>query len=133
MYAHKYADLSDLDYGVALLNDCKYGYKIVENTIDMCLLRSPTNPDPLADRGKHVFTYALLPHSNTLIESNVMEQATELNQEPLVLMGQELAQKIVLPHITCNENISLDVIKRGEKDNNIYIRLVERKGKHATV
>ena len=31
--AHKFADLSQRDYGVALLNDCKYGYKVKGNVL----------------------------------------------------------------------------------------------------
>ena len=38
--AHKYADLSDNGYGVALLNDCKYGYKVLEHVLDLNLLRN---------------------------------------------------------------------------------------------
>ena len=38
--AHKWADLSQRDYGVALLNDSKYGYKIKGSTLDLDLLRS---------------------------------------------------------------------------------------------
>ncbi|MGC8780019.1 MAG: alpha-mannosidase, partial [Anaerolineae bacterium] len=37
---HKWADLSQGDYGVALLNDCKYGHKIKGHTLDLNLLRS---------------------------------------------------------------------------------------------
>ena len=39
---HKYADLSNNDYGVAIMNDCKYGYSILDNTIDQ-IFRSPNN------------------------------------------------------------------------------------------
>ena len=44
--AHKWADLSQRDYGVALLNDCKYGHKIKGNVIDLNLLRSVPYPGP---------------------------------------------------------------------------------------
>ena len=30
---HKWADLSEDDYGVSLLNDCKYGYDIKDGVI----------------------------------------------------------------------------------------------------
>jgi alpha-mannosidase len=53
--AHKWADLSEPGYGVALLNDCKYGYDIAANVIRLSLLRAPTWPDPVADRGDHRF------------------------------------------------------------------------------
>ena len=40
---HKYADLSDYDNGIALLNDCKYGYMVHDNILDLNLLRLPSN------------------------------------------------------------------------------------------
>ena len=60
--AHRWADLSEPGYGVALLNDCKYGYDIAGNVIRLSLAQAPTWPDPVADRGHHRFTYRLLPH-----------------------------------------------------------------------
>jgi len=44
--AHKWIDISDRGYGVALLNDCKYGYRVQGNVLDLNLLRSPGHPDP---------------------------------------------------------------------------------------
>ena len=64
--AQRWADLSEAGYGVALLNDCKYGYDVRGNTLRLSLLRAPTAPDPLCDRGHHRFTYALLPHAGDL-------------------------------------------------------------------
>lgn len=60
--AHKYVDMSDHNYGVALLNDCKYGYSAKSNVLGMSLLKSPKGPDPEADMGEHQFIYALYPH-----------------------------------------------------------------------
>ncbi|SDS01854.1 alpha-mannosidase [Paenibacillaceae bacterium GAS479] len=60
--AQKWVDLSEGDYGVSLLNDCKYGYDVSGSTIRMTALRSPIFPDPTADRGNHEFAYRLLPH-----------------------------------------------------------------------
>jgi alpha-mannosidase len=64
--AQRWADLSEAGFGVALLNDCKYGYDVRGNTLRLSLLRAPTAPDPLCDRGRHRFTYALLPHAGDL-------------------------------------------------------------------
>jgi alpha-mannosidase len=64
--AQRWADLSEAGFGVALLNDCKYGYDVLGNTLRLSLLRAPTAPDPLCDRGRHRFTYALLPHGGDL-------------------------------------------------------------------
>jgi alpha-mannosidase len=64
--AQRWADLSEAGFGVALLNDCKYGYDVRGHTMRLSLLRAPTAPDPLCDRGRHRFTYALLPHGGEL-------------------------------------------------------------------
>ena len=61
--AHKWADLSEGDYGVSILNDCKYGYDIHENNMRITLMRSPNCPDRTADWGVNTFTYSLYPHA----------------------------------------------------------------------
>ena len=58
---HRWADLSEGDYGVSLLNDCKYGYDVEGNVLRITLLRGPEYPDPDADRGAHDFHLFALP------------------------------------------------------------------------
>ena len=77
--AHRWADLSETGYGVALLNDCKYGYDVRGDTLRLSLLRSPTAPDPQCDQGRHRFTYALLPHAGDPFAGGVLEAASALN------------------------------------------------------
>ena len=64
---HRFADLSEPGYGVALLNDGKYGHGVHGNVLSLSLLRGPLYPDALADEGEHRFTYALSPHGGTLV------------------------------------------------------------------
>ncbi len=45
-------------YGAALLNDCKYGYDLKENTIRLTLLKSATDPDYSADRQPYLYLLA---------------------------------------------------------------------------
>jgi alpha-mannosidase len=59
---HRWADLSEADYGVSLLNDSKYGYDCLDSTLRLTLLKSAIDPDPDADQGLHHFSYALFPH-----------------------------------------------------------------------
>jgi len=77
--AHKWADLSEGDYGVALLNDCKYGYDIKGHTVRLSLIKSGVYPDPEADQGEHVFSYALLPHEGDWRSGEVVRQAYLFN------------------------------------------------------
>ena len=81
--AHRWADLSEPGYGVALLNDCKYGYDIHGNVMRLSLLRSPGWPDPESDQGAHRFSYALFPHAGDLREAGVIAEAEAFNL-PLV-------------------------------------------------
>src|SRR6202044_906021 len=60
--ALRWADLGDERQGLSLLNDSKYGYDAAGNTLRLTLLRSPTWPDPDADREHHHFAYSLYPH-----------------------------------------------------------------------
>ena len=78
-WGHQWVDLSDETYGVALLNDSKYGYDVQDNVLRRSLLRAPTWPDPIADRGSHRCTYAILPHAGDLRAGAVIEHARDLN------------------------------------------------------
>jgi alpha-mannosidase len=128
---HRYADLSAREYGVALLNDCKYGYKVKDNVLDLNLLRSPRNPDPDADQGAHEFTYSLLPHLGDLIRSDVMSEAAQLNQPVSLFSGFEMSRD-VYPVSLEGDGLSLEVVKKAEKENCLIIRIVETKGLHSS-
>ena len=126
----RYADLSDLDCGAALLNDCKYGYRVKGSTLDLALLRSPLYPDRFADQGEHVFTYSFLPHAGTLPESEVMREAASLNRAPFIADGFEPGPA-ALPCRLNSDGITLEVMKRAEKDDSLILRLVEIRGRHS--
>ena len=126
--AHRYADISDLQYGVALLNNCKYGHKVHGSTLDLNLLRSPKYPDFNADIGRHEFTYSLLPHQGQLTESNVIAEAVALNSIPLLFNNCKHGP-VELPCRLSSSGISLEVLKKAEKEDCLVIRLVETQGK----
>ena len=128
--AHRYADLSDNDKGVALLNDCKYGHRIHNNVIDLNLLRSPNNPDPDADQGLHEFKYCLFPHAGDLIHSDVINQAAAINQKLIVLAGYSSIGKQPPVSVTGN-GISLESVKKAEKEDCLILRIVETLGCHS--
>ena len=127
---HKYADISDLDFGVALLNDCKYGYKVLHGTLDLNLLRATNYPDPDADIGKHRFTYALLPHQGDLVAGKVWEAAANLNQQPLLFPGRRTGREGI-PWLLEGEGLSLEVVKKAEKEMCHVLRIVETQGRQA--
>ncbi|XP_033997413.1 alpha-mannosidase 2C1 isoform X1 [Trematomus bernacchii] len=79
VWGHKWADLSEPNFGVALLNDCKYGYSVHKNTMTLSLLRAPKAPDVNADMGTHQFTYAIMPHTGSFQDASVIQAAYNLN------------------------------------------------------
>lgn len=87
---HRWADLSDSNFGVAVLNDCKYGYATLGSTMRLSLLRAPKAPDAHADMGDHVFTYSVYPHRGQI--HTVIREAADLNT-PLVFNGSGIPQK----------------------------------------
>ncbi|MEC9456599.1 MAG: glycoside hydrolase family 38 C-terminal domain-containing protein, partial [Candidatus Neomarinimicrobiota bacterium] len=124
---HKSADLSDHDYGVALLNDCKYGYMVHDNILDLNLLRSPTNPDPNADEGSHQFTYSLFPHIKDFIHSDIIAESSCLNQPPILF--KDTVTKIKMPIRLEGAGIELSVLKKAEKEDELILRIIETHGR----
>lgn len=119
---HRFADLSERNYGVALLNDCKYGYDIKDNVMRISLLRSGLQPDHLQDVGRHEFTYSLLPHQGDFVEGNVVEEAYALNNPMDVCKGVD--NTLMGSFFTVdNAQVEIDAVKKSEDGNYLVIRL----------
>ena len=129
--AQRWADLSEGDYGVSLLNDCKYGYDIRDNVMRLSLLKSATSPDPEADQGEHHFTYSLYPHTGDW-RCGTLAQAADLNL-PLGARweaghGGNLPATWSL--VTADQdNLVIDTVKKAEDDDSLVIRLYEAMGR----
>jgi len=128
---HRFADLSESDYGCALLNDCKYGYYVKGNILDLNLLRSTTYPDPDADQGEQRFTYSLLPHLGNLAESEVLKEAAILNS-PLELFGGFQMDNDLNVFDFEGDGILIESIKKAEEENCLIYRMAERMGRRST-
>jgi alpha-mannosidase len=95
---HRWVDLTDNsgEYGVSLLNDCKYGCDTGTDYLRLTLLRSSSWPDPVADRGYHEFTYAIYPHAGTWQAAGTVSTGYELNSPLQVLQfPQQGAETII--------------------------------------
>jgi alpha-mannosidase len=129
--AHKWVDLSERAYGVALLNDCKYGHQVCENVLDLNLLRSPNHPDPVADQGEHEFTYSLLPHAGDYVSGEVIQRSYELNV-PLrlttVAAHADSAPATASLFSVDAPNVIVEAIKKAEDSDDMIVRLYEATG-----
>ena len=129
--AHKWADISQPNYGVAILNDCKYGHRIFGNTISLNLLRSPTRPDPEADRHLHRFRYALYPHPGNLVDAEVVNRGWEFNVPARVIKASgRRGKRAPLESLITSDcaNVIIDTVKRAEDDKQVIIRMYEAGG-----
>lgn len=126
---HKWADVSEYGYGVALLNDCKYGMDIRESVMRLSLIKAGIYPNPDGDIGRHEFTYSLYPHKGDFREGRVIQEAYDLNS-PLYGMMTENREEFRYSYITAvADNILADSVKQAEDGDGIIIRLYEAYGK----
>jgi alpha-mannosidase len=131
---HKWADLSEGDYGVALLNDCKYGYDIHDNVMRLTLIKSAIDPDPTADQGHHEFIYSLLPHKGDWRIGQVAMQASALNN-PLIARivapnpNGSLPDKYSFAALDTDnvamEDVVIETVKRAEDGDGWIVRVYE--------
>ena len=125
--AHRFADLSEDGFGVALLTDSKYGYSCRGGVLRVSLLRSPKAPDPEADMGRHTFVYAVLPHAGGWQDGGVLAEATALNR-PLRLAG---LSPVALVEVD-GRGLVLDTVKLAESSDALVLRLYEAFGGRGT-
>jgi alpha-mannosidase len=133
--AHKWADLSEGDYGVALLNDCKYGHGIHDNVIRLSLLRATTGPNPVADiNTTHTFTYSLLPHTGSF-RNGVVREGYALNIPPVAMAVGANKGTLASTGSWLNvsgDNIVLETVKKAEDDSSLIVRFYEAHGIRGT-
>ena len=122
---HRFADLSEHRFGVAVLTDSKYGYSCHGGELRVSLLRSPTSPDPEADQGAHEFAYALLPHAGGWREAGVLAEAHRFNAPLRWTAGVETPQRLATVD---DPSLVLDTIKRAEDSDAVVLRLYEAHG-----
>ncbi|MCL4256365.1 MAG: alpha-mannosidase, partial [Anaerolineae bacterium] len=121
---HKWADLSEGDYGVSLINDCKYGYDIRDNVMRLSLLKSPTWPHEHADEGVHQFTYWLCPHYGNQITATI-GVAYSLNHPVRVVDGVVSDKPNVIPSLVTSDRVIIETIKQAEDGDGVIIRCYE--------
>ncbi|MCP1311141.1 alpha-mannosidase [Paenibacillus tyrfis] len=124
---HQWADLSERNYGVSLLNDCKYGYDIKDNVIRLSLIKSAMVPDPRADQGEHRFTYALLPHEGDWHQGRIVQEAWSLNNPVTAVYGKPERSALSLLSLPgdASGHVMIDAIKRAEDREAVVVRLHE--------
>ncbi|HEY2467599.1 MAG TPA: glycoside hydrolase family 38 C-terminal domain-containing protein, partial [Terracidiphilus sp.] len=134
--AMRWADLSDTQHGFSLINESKYGYDAKDNVLRLSLLRSPTWPDPDADRGHHHFGYALYPHDGDWKHALTVRHGYDYNYKLQAMQVEAHTGTLPLEHsfVTVKpENIVLTALKKTEDGNGLLLRMYEWAGKGSEV
>lgn len=125
---HKWLDFSEDNYGVSMLNDCKYGCSVHDGVIGISMLKSAIYPNPDADKELHEFTYSFYPHQGDWREAKTVKQAYQLNN-PLRAVVKENdggTLKAGYSFVTSDkDNVVVEVVKKAEADTKTIVRLYE--------
>lgn len=137
------------DYGVAVLNDCKYGWDHPDKeTLRLTLIHTPgvfenwswVGDESSQDIGRHKFSFAIYGHSGDWRSGNVPLHAARFNQ-PLIAyettphsgsLGDEYSFLQVLTSkggkMVPATNVLVNALKLAENSDEIVIRLRELNG-----
>ncbi len=129
--AHRWVDVAEPGFGVAVLDDGRFGHDVQGGGVRVTLLRSAIWPDLDADRGHHRTTVALLPHGPGL--HDVLREAEALEHPLRVVTGS--ADRPVPPLVAIDHpGVLVSAVKLADDGSgDVVIRLHEAHGDRATV
>ncbi|HEY9249512.1 MAG TPA: glycoside hydrolase family 38 C-terminal domain-containing protein, partial [Rariglobus sp.] len=145
--ALQWVDLSQADRGVALYNDCKHGFRVKGNVLDMALIRSVPHPgsaligkDDVAnvqdgkiygDIGRHEFRYALRPHTAAVDAATLTAEARAFNTPLRVATGAHGGKRPSAGSCASIDNPAVEVVavKPAEDGRGWAWRLVNVTGR----
>ena len=123
---HKYTDLSEARYGIAILNDCKYAISLEGGKMRLSLHKGGNRPDFRGDKGMHRCVYSFLPHNSGFGVNSVIKPAYELNVPPVVSVGDYKTMQLISVEA---DNIIVESIKPCEDNERAFIvRLYDAEG-----
>ncbi|MEY8352808.1 alpha-mannosidase [Lachnospiraceae bacterium 54-53] len=129
---HKWLDVSEDDYGVSMMNDCKYGCHVHDGEIGISMLKSATYPNPDADKERHSFVFSVYPHRGDWKKAKTVRKAYELNNPMSALLkenqGGALPGEYSLVK-TDGDNVVIEVVKQAQAGKELVLRFYETNNK----
>ncbi len=116
--ALRWADVSDGEYGVAVICTSRHGYTNWDSKIGISLLKSPIYPNPWSDLGKGHFIYYLYPHTGDWYEGEVYKRAMEVWSPLRIVEGKEERSSWSLMECSCYVHL-----KKAEDGDGYVIRI----------
>jgi alpha-mannosidase len=130
-------------FGLAVLNDAKYGFDIHDAELGVTAVRSPiyAHHEPTIpksgvryqhqDIGSQRFTLRLVPHRGRWSDAGLTRRAIELNQRPTVLIESFHEGPLPLAAsyaAVTPDNVAIGAIKVAEDGDGLVVRVVETAG-----
>ena len=130
--AHRFVSLAEPSFGVAVLNNGRYGHSVQEGGIRVSLLRAAKYPDPVQDHGQHSVTISVLPHGPGL--HDVLREAEALNT-PLRPVAGGTAAAAPAPVVSVEHpGVQVSAVKRADDGSgDLIVRLHEACGTRTQV
>ncbi len=120
---HKWSALVEANHGFAILNDSKYGLNVLDNSLNLTLLKSALSPDMTADKGQQSFKYAVYAWNGSIADSQLVENAYELNC-PATFQAGDAGEKSLFR--VDQSNVIIETVKPAEDGSGgIIMRLYE--------
>jgi alpha-mannosidase len=132
--AHRFVDVSEPGFGVAILNDGRYGHGLFDGRVRVSLARAASFPDPRADRGRHGVNLAIFPHGPGL--ADVVAEAERFNMPlRIVTHGTGTAAEPHPPVVAlAGAPAEIDAIKLADDGSgDLVVRLHEPLGDRARI
>lgn len=122
---HRYTALCDGSHGCAVLNDCKYGVGVEQNSIELTLLRAASSPEMASDQGVQRFRYGFTAWNGSFADSPVVQQAAAFNSPVLTGQGRCAAFSAFSAD---QPNVVADTLKPADDGSgDMILRLYESK------
>jgi alpha-mannosidase len=139
----KWADISESNYGVAVLNDGRYGTAGEQSSLGLSIAKTPIYPDYATEDEPSTFTFSIYPHLGDWKVARVAQRAYELNAPIMIMKGktrtsgssrEENHRSTEKSFINIDsDNIMLEAVKESEDDSSMIIRLFENQNMRGTV
>ena len=132
---HRWVDISEPDFGAALLNDCKYGYDAVEQLVRITLLRGATFPDPRRISASTASTTrcSCMTASATSRRCSSPPRASTTRSRWSARRGSATtAQSTAFSFATVDsDNVTLETVKQAEDGKGLILRVFEHANRRA--
>ncbi|MGL5381012.1 glycoside hydrolase family 38 C-terminal domain-containing protein [Clostridium sp.] len=133
---HKWADMTEGDYGVSILNDSKYGWDVLDNRLRLTLLKASSGRGGESDRGAyHEINYSIYPHAGSWNDADTVREAYNFNYDMDIMQttSHEGALEKNKSFVSSDtKNVIVSAVKKAEESDDIVVRLYESEGKAGT-